>query len=141
MSRNSDGKCPDKGAFCSAIRDWCDGECEIVRYERMEAELKRLRKAVEPLLAIDLSRCSPLPWRCKVQNYPIADTGDYWGACFVEDAAASPSREPIAVKTDADDYRPVEKEDGDYDADMLAIAECVNAVAEAQKILKGDKPQ
>lgn len=138
MSRNSDGKCPDKGAFCSAIRDWCDGECEIVRYERMEAELKRLRKAVEPLLAIDLSQCSPLPWRCKVQNYPIADTGDYEGFCEVIDGGKCVV---AAMSADSSNYRPVEKVDGDYDADMLAIAECVNAVAEAQRILKGAKPQ
>ena len=42
--------------------------------------------------------------------------------------------EPTVAKFD-DNYREVEMEDGDYDADILAICDSVNAIADAKKIL------
>lgn len=62
MSRSdADGKCPDKGNWCGFIRDWCDGTCEVVEREQMQAELADLRKRKEAAIAkcdelIDLER-------------------------------------------------------------------------------------
>ena len=88
--------------------------------------------ALEKLIAgVDLTKCSPLPWKSKLHSYPIADTGDYDGSCDATDAMGK----SIVAKFDYDDYREVEMEDGDHDADILAICASINAVAEAKKIL------
>lgn len=97
-------------------------------------EIKRLKELLAPFKAIDLSKCSPLPWKCRSYNSDIADTGDVEGHCIVEDAEEN----QIAGVNDWVDWEPheVEKDDGwTYHADMLAIAESVNAVAELQRTL------
>ena len=83
---------------------------------------------------IDLSKVSSLPWKCSLENYPFADTGDVTGYCNV----VSEDGEVVACAAEeAYQDKPVEKEDGDYDADMLAISECVNAVNAIKELLKG----
>ena len=72
-----------------------------------------------------------MPWKSELHSYQIADTGDYDGSCDATDATG----QSIVAKFD-DNYREVEMEDGDYDADILAICDSVNAIANAKKILK-----
>lgn len=52
MSRSdADGECPDKGNWCGFIRDWCDGNCEVVEREKEQAGLADLRKRNEAAIA------------------------------------------------------------------------------------------
>ena len=103
-------------------------------FDLVDEVLDRLAKIETLVKSIDLTQCSPLPWKSKLHSYPIADTGDYDGSCDATDAMG----ESIVAKFD-DDYREVEMEDGDYDADILAICDSVNAIADAKKILNINK--
>ena len=103
-------------------------------YDLVDEALDRLAKIETLVKSIDLIQCSPLPWKSKLHSYPIADTGEYDGSCDATDAMGK----SIVAKFD-DDYREVEMEDGDYDADILAICDSVNAVSEIKKILTPHK--
>ena len=97
-------------------------------------EAEDFASKVEAILSkVDLSKVSPLPWKCVLENEPIADTGDVTGFCNV----VSKDGEVIAgAAEESHQYKPVEEEDGDYDADMLAIADCVNAINAIKGLLK-----
>lgn len=99
-------------------------------FDLVDEVLDRLAKIETLVKSIDLTQCSPLPWKSELHSYPIADTGDYDGSCDATDAMG----ESIVAKFD-DNYREVEMKDGDYDADILAICDSVNAIADAKKIL------
>ena len=99
--------------------------------EEALARLARLAKIEAIVKSIDLTKCAPLPWKSKLSLYPIADTGDYDSSCDAIDVTG----QAVVVKMDGPGYREVEKDDGDHDADILAICDSVNAVAEAKKIL------
>lgn len=99
-------------------------------FDAVDEALHRLARIEALIKSIDLTQCSPLPWKSKLHSYPIADTGDYDGCCDATDAMGK----SIVAKFD-DNYREVEMEDGDYDADILAICDSVNAIADAKKIL------
>ena len=100
-------------------------------YDAVDEALDRLAKIAALVKSIDLTQCSPLPWKSQLHSYPIADTGDYDGSCDATDAMG----ESIVAKFD-DNYREVEKDDGDHDADILAICDSVNAVKTIKEILK-----
>ena len=100
-------------------------------YDLVDEALDRLAKIEALVKSVDLTKCSPLPWKSKLYSYPIADTGDYDGSCDATDAMGK----SIVAKFDDDNYREVEKEDGDHDADILAICDSINAIADAKKIL------
>ena len=91
---------------------------------------KRIRNAIGPLLGIDLSKISPMPWQAVAGNWPIADTGDYSGFCEVRDANG---KTILAGDGDSPDCRTVEQDGTDYDANCVAAVACVNMVAELQK--------
>ena len=96
----------------------------------VDEALDRLAKIEALIKSIDLTKCSPLPWKSQLHSYPIADTGDYDGSCDATDAIGK----SIVAKFD-DNYREVEMDDGDHDADILAICDSVNAVSEIKKII------
>ena len=112
----------------TAMEAGCIRPCHV--FDLVDEAIHRLAKIETLVKSIDLTQCSPLPWKSKLHSYPIADTGDYDGSCDATDAMG----ESIVAKFD-DDYREVEMEDGDYDADILAICDSVNAIADAKKIL------
>ena len=115
----------------TAMEAGCIRPCHV--FDLVEEALHRLAKLENVVAGVDLTKCAPLPWKSKLHSYPIADTGDYDGSCDATDAMG----ESIVAKFDDDDnYKEVEKEDGDHDADILAICDCVNAIAEAKRILK-----
>lgn len=99
-------------------------------FDAVDEALDRLAKIESIVKSIDLTKCAPLPWKSKLHSYPIADTGEYDGSCDATDAMGK----SIVAKFD-DNYREVEKEDGDHDADILAICDSINAVSEIKKIL------
>ena len=99
----------------------------------IEEALERLVKLEKVLAKVDLTKCAPLPWKSELRNCGSAGSGDDIKVC----EAKSANKQIIAQKTDRwDFYIPIEKEDGDHDADILAICDSINAVAEAKKILK-----
>lgn len=106
----------------------CIRPCHV--FDLVDEVLDRLAKIETLVKSIDLTQCSPMPWKSELHSYPIADTGDYDGSCDATDATG----QSIVAKFD-DNYREVEMEDGDYDADILAICDSVNAIADAKKIL------
>ena len=112
----------------TAMEAGCIRPCHV--FDLVDEVLDRLAKIETLVKSIDLTQCSPLPWKSKLHSYPIADTGDYDGSCDATDATG----QSIVAKFD-DNYREVEMEDGDYDADILAICDSVNAIADAKKIL------
>lgn len=112
----------------TAMEAGCIRPCHV--FDLVDEVLDRLSKIETLVKSIDLQQCSPLPWKSKLHSYPIADTGDYDGSCDATDATGK----TIVAKLD-DDYREVEMEDGDHDADILVICNSVNAIAEAKKIL------
>lgn len=97
----------------------------------LEEALVRLSKINALVKSIDLTQCAPLPWKSKLSLYPIADTGDYDSSCDAMDVTG----QAVVVKMDGPGYREVEKDDGDHDADILAICDSVNAVSEIKKII------
>ena len=105
-------------------------------FDAVDEALDRLAKIEVLVKSIDLTQCSPLPWKCRAGNKPIADTGDVEGYCLVEDA----KKNTIACTYADDEEHEIEKDDGwVYHADMLAIADAVNAVSEIKKILTPHK--
>ena len=114
----------------TAMGEGCIRPCHV--YDLVDEALDRLEKIEAIVNAIDLSECSPLPWKSQLHNYPIADTGDYTGSCDATDAMG---KSIVAKIDDEYNYKEVEKEDGDYDADILAICDSVNAIADTKKIL------
>ena len=112
----------------TAMEAGCILPCHV--FDLVDEALHRLAKIEALVKSIDLTQCSPLPWKSQLHSYPIADTGDYDGSCDATDAMGK----SIVAKFD-DDYREVEMEDGDHDADILAICDSVNAVADAKNIL------
>lgn len=101
----------------------------------VDEALYRLAKIEALVKSIDLTQCAPLPWKSKLSLYPIADTGDYDSSCDAMDVTG----QAVVVKMDGPGYREVEKDDGDHDADILAICDSVNAVSEIKKILTPHK--
>lgn len=97
----------------------------------VDEALHRLAKIEALVKSIDLTQCAPLPWKSKLSLYPIADTGDYDSSCDAIDVTG----QAVVVKMDGPGYREVELEDGDHDADILAICDSVNAVSEIKKII------
>lgn len=91
---------------------------------------ERIKAAVKPLLDIDLSKTSPLPWRPKAYNIPLADTGDYDGICEVVDANG---QWVLAGDGDTPEEREVEIDDCCHDGNCVAAAECVNAINKLQE--------
>ena len=118
----------------TAMEAGCIRPCHV--YDLVDEVLDRIAKLEKVVAGVDLTKCAPLPWKSQLHSYPIADTGDYDGSCDATDAMGK----SIVAKFD-DDYRDVEMEDGYYDADILAICDSVNAIADAKKILniKGKK--
>lgn len=116
----------------TAMEAGCIRPCHV--YDLVDEVLDRLAKIETLVKSIDLTQCSPLPWKSKLHSYPIADTGDYEGSCDATDAMGK----SIVAKFD-DDYREVEMEDGDYDADILAICDSVNAISKIKKIIREKK--
>lgn len=112
----------------TAMEAGCIRPCHV--FDLVDEAIHRLAKIEAIVQAIDLTECSPLPWKSQLHSYPIADTGDYDGSCDATDAMGK----SIVAKFD-DNYIEVEKDDGDHDADILAICDCVNAIADAKKIL------
>lgn len=49
MSRSDDGKCPDVGCFCACIREWCEGDCEVLRDERKAKAFAMVREIAEQM--------------------------------------------------------------------------------------------
>ena len=102
-------------------------------YYAIEEALARLVKLEKVLAKVDLTKCAPLPWKSEIRNCGSAGSGDVISLC----EAKSANKQIIAQKIDRWDYYiPIEKDDGDHDADILAICDSINAVAEAKKILK-----
>ena len=118
----------------TAMGAGCIRPCHV--YDLVDEALDRLAKIEALVKSVDLTKCSPLPWKSQLHSYPIADTGDYDGICDATDAMGK-----YIVAKFGDNYREVEMEDGDYDADILAICDSVNAIADAKKFLniKGEK--
>ena len=112
----------------TAMEAGCIRPCHV--FDLVDEAIHRLAKIETLVKSIDLTQCSPMPWKSKLHSYPIADTGDYDSSCDATDAMGK----SIVAKFD-DNYREVEMEDGDYDADILAICDSVNAIADAKKIL------
>ena len=105
-------------------------------FDAVDEALDRLAKIEALVKSIDLTQCAPLPWKSKLKSCEIADTGDYDGWDVAEDAKG----QEVVFKSDDDTfYRDVELEDGDHDADILAICGSVNAVSEIKKILTPHK--
>ena len=102
-------------------------------FDAVDEALDRLAKIEALVKSIDLTQCAPLPWKSQLHSYQIADTGDYEGSCDATDAM----EKSIVAKfsEDYDNYRVVEKDDGDHDADILAICDSVNAVKIIKEIL------
>lgn len=101
-------------------------------YDLVDEALDRLAKIEKVVAEVDFTKCSPMPWKCRAGNSPIADTGDVKGFCLVEDA----EKDTIACTYDDGEEHEIEKDDGwSYHADMLAITDSVNAVSEIKKIL------
>lgn len=98
----------------------------------LEEALDRLAKIEALVKAVDLTKCAPLPWKSKLKLCEIADTGDYDGWDAAEDAKG---QEVVFKSCEDTFYRDVELEDGDHDADILAICDSVNAVSEIKKII------
>ena len=113
----------------TAMKAGCIRPCHV--FDLVDEALDRLAKIEALVKSIGLTECSPLPWKSQLYSYPIADTGDYDGSCDATDAMGK----SIVAKFDDDNYREVELDDGDYDADILAICDSVNAIADAKKIL------
>ncbi len=89
----------------------------------------RIEAALSPLLSIDLSKVSPLPWRPKAYNNQFAEDGEYYGVSEVVDADGW-----LALTGDGDCSSEREVEIGDWfhDGNCVAAAACVNAVAQLQ---------
>lgn len=100
-------------------------------YDAVDEALDRLAKIEALVKSIDLTKCAPLPWKSKLSLYPIADTGDYDSSCDAMDVTG----QAVVVKMDGPGYREVEKDDGDHDADILAICDSINAVKTIKEIL------
>lgn len=102
-------------------------------YDLVDEALDRLDKISQIVKPIDFSKAAPLPWTTEIGLSAIGDTGDYDSWCHLNDATG----ERIVGKSgDGPDYRNVEKEDGDHDADLLAMAESANAVSKIKELLK-----
>lgn len=104
-------------------------------FDAVDEILDRLAKIETLVKSIDLTQCAPLPWKSKISLYPIADTGDFDSSCDAIDA----SEQSVVAKMDGPEYREVELDNGEYDADILAICDSVNAVSEIKKILMPHK--
>lgn len=102
-------------------------------YDLVDEALDRLAKIEALVKSIDLTQCSPLPWKSKLWSFCYdGDTFEKEGG----DALLDSKEEAILVKSIVgSDYKEMEKEDGDHDADILAICGSVNAVSEIKKIL------
>ena len=98
--------------------------------------LDRLAKIEALVKAVDLTKCAPLPWKSKLKLCEIADTGDYDGWDAAEDAKGN---EVVFKSAEDPSYCDVELDDGDHDADILAICDSVNAISEIKKILTPHK--
>ena len=127
----------DSDLFSVSAGPWTisfDRNPDAAKEKPKTEEAEDFASKVEAILSkVDLSKVSPLPWKCVLENEPIADTGDVTGFCNV----VSKDGEVIAgAAEESHQYKPVEKEDGDYDADMLAIADCVNAINAIKELLK-----
>jgi hypothetical protein len=88
---------------------------------------ERIKEALKPLLSIDLSKVSPLPWKSRAYN--IAGPVDWYGVCDVADAE---DNSVLGGDGDGPNERIVEIDDFDHDANCVAAAACVNAIAELQ---------
>ena len=117
----------------TAMEAGCIRPCHV--FDLVDEALDRLAKIDALVKSIDLTQCSPLPWKSKVSLYPIADTGDYDSSCDAIDA----SGQSVVVKMDGPGFREVELDDAEHDADILAICDSVNAVSEIKKILMPPK--
>lgn len=71
MSRSDNGKCPEKGEWCGSIRDWCEGTCEIVEYERLVAENARLKKEMDEAAGYINEFLDEMPLRYEPHNWLI----------------------------------------------------------------------
>lgn len=105
-------------------------------FDAVDEALDRLAKIEALVKSIDLTQCAPLPWKSKLKSCEIADTGDYDGWDVAEDAKG---QEVVFKSGDDPSYCDVELDDGDHDADILAICDSVNAVSEIKKILTPPK--
>ena len=90
----------------TAMGEGCIRPCHV--YDLVDEALHRLAKIEALVKSVDLTKCSPLPWKSQLHSYPIADTGDYDGTCDATDAMGK----SIVAKFD-DNYREEEMEDGD----------------------------
>ena len=114
----------------TAMEAGCIRPCHV--FDLVDEVLDRLAKIEALVKSIDLTQCAPLPWKSKLKSCEIADTGDYDGWDVAEDAKG----QEVVFKSDDDTfYRDVELEDGDHDADILAICGSVNAISEIKKII------
>ena len=76
MTQNS--KYQTLGKFLHDLRTWPKRH----PFNRIADDVEKL---LEPILTIDLSKVSPLPWIPVAENKAIADTGDYEGLSYVVD--------------------------------------------------------
>lgn len=114
----------------TAMEAGCIRPCHV--FDLVDEALDRLAKIEALVKSVDLTKCSPLPWKSKLNLREIADTGDYDGWDAAEDAKGN----EVVFKTAEDEsYCDVEMDDGYHDADILAICDSVNAVSEIKKIL------
>lgn len=114
----------------TAMEAGCIRPCHV--FDLVDEALHRLAKLEKVVDGVVLTECSPLPWKSKLKSCAIADTGEYDGWDAAEDAKGN----EVVFKTAEDEsYCDVEMEDGDHDADILAICDSVNAIVEAKKIL------
>lgn len=114
----------------TAMEAGCIRPCHV--FDLVDEVLDRLAKVSKLMERVDLTKCSPLPWKSQLLNIPIADTGDYNSFDIVIDGE---NNDVVDKYAGSISYRNVEKEDGDHDADILAICDSVNAIVEAKKIL------
>lgn len=101
-------------------------------FDAVDEALDRLAKIEAIVKSIDLTKCAPLPWKSKLKSCKIVSTGEYDGWDVAEDARG----QEVVFKSDDDPfYRNVELDDGDHDADILAICDSINAVRTIKEIL------
>lgn len=94
-----------------------------------------IEKLLEPILTIDLSKVSPLPWIPVAENREIADTGDYDGLSYVADKNG---KDILSGDGDCPGSREILIGDWYHDPNCVLAAACVNAVARLQESFKDD---
>lgn len=94
-----------------------------------------VEKLLAPILTIDLSKVSPLPWIPAAENRAIADTGDYEGLSYVTD---KDRKYILGGDGDCPGGREILIGNWYHDPNCVLAAACVNAVARMQASFRDD---